>query len=373
LTQPALPSSGTREEGGPAEPRLPDHIARLEIPTPYPVGPVNAYVVFGRRLTLIDTGPNTDEGEAALIDGLRALGVAPEDVDQVVITHPHVDHHGGLDRFLRRNPRAQVVAHVGAAPFFGGSPGGRLGFYRQWLKETGLPAPAIPIALEVLRRLGELEPKARPGRWLQDGDLITMGDGTWRVLHTPGHSGSQVCLYHEPSGIMFTADHVLPQVSSNAIIEPPPVPGAGRPRTLVQYLDALRRVAALPVHLALPGHGRPFTDLQALVHERLALHGQRLQQLLERLVMGPATVFELAQALFPQATGGQQLVLALSEVQGHLDVLEAMEQVRPEPVGCDPGAIGCDTGAGEPPARAIVYRAREAASRGVGIRAPQNK
>ncbi|HEY8495724.1 MAG TPA: MBL fold metallo-hydrolase [Limnochordales bacterium] len=387
MTQPALASSGTQGEGGPPEPRLPDHIARLELPTPYPVGPVNVYVVFGRRLTLVDTGPNTDEGEAALVDGLRVLGVAPEDVEQVVITHPHVDHHGGLDRFLQRNPRAQVVAHLGAAPYFGGSPGGRLDFYRQWLTETGLPAPAIPLALEGLRRLGELEPKARPARWLQDGDLITMGDGTWRVLHTPGHSGSQICLYHEPSGIMFTADHVLPQVSSNAIIEPPPVPGAGRPRTLVQYLDALRRVAALPVRLALPGHGRPFTDLQALVHERLALHGQRRQQLLERLVLGPATVFELAQAMFPHAAGGEQLVLALSEVQGHLDVLEAMEQVRPEPIGGDTGAGAAQAPGGEAPARAgdaqartgeaqaraIVYRAVEAASQAVGVRAPQIK
>jgi len=144
LTQPALPSSGTREEGGPAEPRLPDHIARLEIPTPYPVGPVNAYVVFGRRLTLIDTGPNTDEGEAALIDGLRALGVAPEDVDQVVITHPHVDHHGGLDRFLRRNPRAQVVAHVGAARFSAAAREGGLAFTGNGSRKPGCPLPRSP-------------------------------------------------------------------------------------------------------------------------------------------------------------------------------------------------------------------------------------
>lgn len=312
------------------EPLLPETVARLEVPTPYPVGPVNVYVVFGRRLTLIDVGPNTDQGEAALLAGLRELGVAPADVAQIVITHPHVDHHGGLDRFRRYNPHVRVAAHMAAAPFFGGDPVGRLGFYRAWLMETGLPEPLLVPVLEGLRRLGELEPRTGVDLWLQDGDLLTIGDGTWRALHTPGHSSAQVCLYHEPSGVMFTADHLLPAVSSNAIIEPPPVPEAGRPRTLVQYLDALRRVAALPVRAALPGHGRPFGNVQALVHERLEMHAQRLAHLRERLGPAPATVFELATAMFPHAAG-QQLVLALSEVQGHLDVLEALEQVCREP------------------------------------------
>ncbi|HLT58917.1 MAG TPA: MBL fold metallo-hydrolase [Limnochordales bacterium] len=332
---PAAPAAGTDPRRGAGDgpvPALPAHIARLELPTPYPVGPVNAYVVLGRPVTLIDVGPNTDDAEAALLDGLRALGLAPADIGQVIITHPHVDHHGGLDRFRRWHPAVRVAAHMGAGLFFGGAPRARLEFYRQWLAQTGLPAPGVEAALEGLRRLGDLEPQAPADVWLQDGDLVAMGGGTWRVLHTPGHAGAQICLYHEPTGVMFTADHVLPAVSSNAIIEPPPVPGASRPRTLVQYLDALRRVAALPVGLALPGHGQPFADLRALVHQRLAMHRERLQRLLTLLEDGPATVFDLAQAMFG-AVGGQQLVLALSEVQGHLDVLEALEQVAAGPAG----------------------------------------
>ncbi|MFS8581452.1 MAG: MBL fold metallo-hydrolase [Limnochordales bacterium] len=355
----AVPAAEERR-GSARGPRLPDHVARLEVPTPYPVGPVNVYVVFGRRLTLVDVGPNTDDGEAALLDGLRELGLAPADIEQIVITHPHVDHHGGLDRFLRRHPGAKVFAHWAAAPFFGGEPAARLGFYERWLTQTGLPAPLVQASLRGLAGLGMLEPKAKPHRWLQDGDLLIMGDWVWRVLHTPGHSGAQVCLYHEPSGTMFTADHVLPDVSSNAIIEPPPAAGAGRPRTLVQYLDALRRVAALPVRLALPGHGRPFAGVAALVHQRLDMHGRRLQHLLRRLQDGPATVFELARAMFAEASG-QQLVLALSEVQGHLDVLEALEKVRsgPAPAGGDPAGalVYSAVGSGEADGAAPAGRA----------------
>lgn len=322
-------------------PRLPRHIARIELPTPYAVGPVNVYVVRGRRSTLIDVGPNTDAGEAALLAGLQALDLAPTDIEQVIITHAHVDHHGGLQRFLQHNPDAKVAAHGAAAPYFGGRRERRLRFYERVLTEAGMPTPLVRASLDGLAQLAALEPDAAVDTWLQDGDLLTVGDGIWRVLHTPGHSGSQVCLYHEASGTMFTADHVLPDVSPNAIIEPPPRDGVGRPRTLVQYMDALRRVAALPIQLALPGHGQPFVDVQALVRRRIHMHEERLQHILQRLRERPATVFELAQAMFAPGDG-EQLILAVSEVQGHLDVLEAREQAfrtAADAYDAQPGAL----------------------------------
>src|SRR5439155_8534928 len=43
---------------------------RMELPTPFPVGPVNAYLLRGDPLTLVDTGPKTVEAQTALERGV---------------------------------------------------------------------------------------------------------------------------------------------------------------------------------------------------------------------------------------------------------------------------------------------------------------
>lgn len=41
-----------------------DLVERIELPTGYPIGPVNVYVIRGQRLTLVDTGSDLEEGWA---------------------------------------------------------------------------------------------------------------------------------------------------------------------------------------------------------------------------------------------------------------------------------------------------------------------
>ena len=65
------------------------------IPLPLPhIGSVNAWLLRGDPLTLIDTGPCDDEALSALEVGLRAAGHRVEDIELVLITHHHLDHSG---------------------------------------------------------------------------------------------------------------------------------------------------------------------------------------------------------------------------------------------------------------------------------------
>lgn len=50
-----------------------DGIAKLILPTPFPVGDVNVYVIKGDLLTLVDVGPKTDEAWQALNEQLKEL------------------------------------------------------------------------------------------------------------------------------------------------------------------------------------------------------------------------------------------------------------------------------------------------------------
>ncbi|MCB0201931.1 MAG: MBL fold metallo-hydrolase, partial [Anaerolineae bacterium] len=62
---------------------------RITVPTPFAVGPVHAYLAEGDPLTLVDTGPDTEDALAALQGGLAGLGYDVSDVQRIVITHSH--------------------------------------------------------------------------------------------------------------------------------------------------------------------------------------------------------------------------------------------------------------------------------------------
>ena len=68
-------------------------------------------------------------------------------------------------------------------------------------------------------------------RMVKDGEVLTVGDYTLQVIATPGHTPGQLCLWLEAAGILFTADHVLFDITpqhyhvAQPAQRPGPVPG----------------------------------------------------------------------------------------------------------------------------------------------------
>ena len=85
---------------------------------------------------------------------------------------------------------------------------------------------------------------------------------------------------------------------------------------------AARRRARWRCRLVLPGHGDPITDHRALIDERFALHERRAAKIHRLIAERPRTAYELAQALWGNIAV-TQAYLTLSEVLGHVDLLEA--------------------------------------------------
>jgi glyoxylase-like metal-dependent hydrolase (beta-lactamase superfamily II) len=148
----------------------------------------------GRHTVLIDTGYGTKttakerermglEAGDVLVEGLAALGVAPDDVDTVVLSHLHFDHAGGATRHdatgrtVATFPRARLVTQRG-----------------EWeVATSGAPELAAMYPQEHVR------PLADTGRLeLVEGDVeIVPGLRAWV---TPGHTRWHMSLVLESGG-----------------------------------------------------------------------------------------------------------------------------------------------------------------------------
>ncbi len=309
---------------------IPTYIHGLSLTTPFPVGPVNVYLVEGDPLTLIDTGPKADVSREALHSGLSALGARVDDIRRVIVTHHHVDHVGLAAEIVQRSG-AEIWTHPYNTPWmadYASEQQRTRPFYADIWQQAGVPADIISFMnqanLGLLRWMDPVE----TDRTLNEGQTINLGGAPWQVFHTPGHAGGLICLWDPASRTLLGNDHFLRDISSNPILEPPMIPASPRPRRLVEYLHHMRRMLALNPEVALAGHGEPVTDVAGLVAQRMAFHERRAERLLSSLDNGVVSLWDLTQEVFPRVQRGMDYFLALSEVLAHLDWMETEGRVQ---------------------------------------------
>jgi glyoxylase-like metal-dependent hydrolase (beta-lactamase superfamily II) len=308
----------------------------LPLPTPFPIGPVNVYLAEGEPLTLIDTGPKYDPARRALETGLARRGYRVEDVERLILTHHHVDHLGLAAEIVKRSA-AKVFTHAYNLSWLENVEKrfeADAGFYHRFYEENGVP-PEVIAAIDLVRKNMSLFADPFPGgvNALADGEEIFFAKRVWKIFHTPGHAGGLICLWHPESSTLLCNDHLLREVSSNAIMESPTAAQQLRPKRLVEYLHHLQRMAELDPQLALPGHGEAYSNFRELVRQRTDFHHLRAQTLVKILQNRPHTLWDLTMAMFPALSNSVDWFLGLSEVQGHLDLLEQDNQIMRVPKG----------------------------------------
>lgn len=304
-------------------------IHRFAIPTPFAVGRVNCYLIEDEPLTLVDTGPNSGKALDELTARLAERGHALADLEQIVVTHQHIDHLG-LVEILVEHSGAEVAALGAAAQ--------RLAAFEadaelddqfavEVMLRNGIPED-VTVALRSVSRSfrswGSHVPVTRP---LEDGGALELGDRRLEVLHRPGHSPSDTVFWDAERRILIAADHLLPSISSNPLLARPLDGSSRRPQALVTYIESLRKTREMPVEIVLPGHGEPITDHVALIDSRFAGYERRKEKIHRLIAEQPRNAYELAQALWGNVAVTQAF-LTLSEVIGHADLLVNEGRVR---------------------------------------------
>lgn len=293
---------------------------RLRIPTPFQVGSVNCYHA-GR--TLVDPGPDSEESWSTLTSALANRGLEPDDIDRVLITHPHPDHFG-LARRLRDNG-ARIMAANDAVDIIEDFPG-RLeyeqSFFREFLPRHGVAPDVAETVLELPEAYLEFAPSATVDRALEDGDVVEVADTTVSVESVTGHATGEVLFtWTDESGEQaLVGDHVLQTITPNPFLQPPAKPGGRRPRMLPAYNRSLEHLATRDFATLWPGHGEVVERPTHRIERLLEYHERRTANV-RRAIDGPTTAVEVMRDLFGDLPV-TELYGGMSEAIGHLDVLQ---------------------------------------------------
>lgn len=160
-----------------------------------------SYLVLGSWNSLQDTNTLIDAGiDGSVINEIQTIntGVGKRPVEQIVITHEHFDHAGGIKEI------------------------------KSWCHATIYAFKKFDGVDEVLK----------------DGQTLRMGDREFEVIHMPGHSSDSICLYCKEEEILFSGDAPLRILTVGGSYSG-------------DFIDALEKLMKYPIRTIYPGHDKP--------------------------------------------------------------------------------------------------------------------
>ncbi len=135
---------------------------------------------------------------------LAELGIAPERVRLVVVSHADVDHFGGVQDARESFPNAEIVAGAGDRPMIERYDRYESERARGFLDVYGLDEdPAVLEWCRSVTREGALDRDAI------DGEVVDLGGIEAVIRHVPGHSHGHVAVEVPSADAMLVADAVL--------------------------------------------------------------------------------------------------------------------------------------------------------------------
>ncbi len=150
-------------------------------------------IIEGTRAAIVDTGVNSSVPR--VLDALRAKGIAPAQVDWVILTHIHLDHAGGAGALMAQLPNAMLTVHPRGA--------------RHMINPASLAASARAVyGEEAMASLyGSIVPVPRE-RVIETphGSSISLCGREFSFYDTPGHARHHVCALDAKSGHLFAGD-----------------------------------------------------------------------------------------------------------------------------------------------------------------------
>ena len=243
----------------------------------------SVYLLNEEKKALVDSGPPSSAN--IVLDGIRKVGVRPEDINYIIVTHVHVDHAGGAGVLLKDMPQAQVVVHHKGA--------------RHLLKLAELMESTIKtVGTEIIAQWGEVVP-VEPERVqvVHDNDVIQLSEEqVLNFIDAPGHAPHELCIYERRNGGIFTGE-ALGLYFADEVLLPCHPPPSFDLEVCINTIQRLMTLNASRLYFAHFGVTDRVEEILQLAIDKLQIYGNIVAEAIKENALDDITERVLAQVV----------------------------------------------------------------------------
>ncbi len=294
---------------------------------PFPLKENNCFIIEGDDgWIVLDTGVNLEQNRDLFLSALKTIGITKSRLKAVYLTHYHHDH-SGLAGWLQA--QADIPVYL---------PVDDLVTWQRFIDTESYFDVAAPACLSAgwpeafvhelndniqfintyIQPLPEFIPYSA-------GLSLNLHGQEYKAIAVPGHSDGHVVFYNAAGEILFTGDNVV----DHTILHLTDWPHTYLSNPCDVHLQALQEMQILAVNLAIPGHGKTFTDLRGKI-DLIAAHHEKRKRIVYDAVKTPSTAWEIAADVFKPNQYIHIRRLVLAETLGYLHSLLNQGQVQRE-------------------------------------------
>jgi glyoxylase-like metal-dependent hydrolase (beta-lactamase superfamily II) len=300
----------------------------IRLPLPFQLNHINVWALEdGPGWAIVDTGVASSSTKDLWRQVFAHLGGKP--VTRVIVTHLHPDHVG-LAGWICKKFSAPL--HMSRTDYL---------LCRTLVMDTGEPAPEEGVLfykaagfpddqLETYRkRFGGFGMGVHrlPQSFIRmvDGQELTIGTHTWRIVVGRGHAPEHACLWCPELKLMISGDQILPRISSNVSV----FPTEPEANPLQEWLDSCAQLRTLIPEdtLICPAHNEPFYGVATRLTQLIDGHEEGMVKLLD-LCATPKRAVDVFPALFRSRITSGNYGMATGESLAHLNCLIARGLIK---------------------------------------------